>query len=643
MKLLIWPALGPGHGSGHIRRCVALCGDLGAYIFLPEDAKGKERQYSELAPLLEDIPGNRVITKFKDLETSSWDLIILDRRLSDRETIIKLVSRYEVMGIDEGGGYARTVLPYIVDTLPLPGRFRKANFASHALLTLPLFGVSKILDFKSNGIRKVLVTFGGEDREGLGLRFLRWLKRKPYLAHAEITRIRGVFDGEMRETSSSFDGDSFERRIRVSPEIPDLKSLLGAYDLVITKFGLTAYEAAQSGCAVLLLNPGRYHKRLSRIAGFPEIGVRRVRTRSCLKYLKEMTDNPQAFAQRLEPLRVEKPDNLANFIRSLETPARAPSCPACGKAVNPVLRRYKEKTYCFCTRCGIVYRLRYAGSVSDYGEEYFFDSYKQQYGKTYLEDFEHISAMAGPRLDVIGSLLRVPGRRLLDVGCAYGPFLKVSRERGYNPEGLDVSAVAAEYVRNSLQLPVQTGDFATADPYPPGSFDVITMWYVLEHFEDIGAVLLRVNRLLAPGGIFGFSTPNFIGISGVLNPESFFNRSPIDHATVLSPCGIRRILKLFGFRLRKVRVTGQHPERFPLDTAALFRIILLFLAVRLIPGTLIVRSILQRRALKTSKKPILETGNAAFSAGMGGTLSKLLRMGDTFEVYAVKTRELEKA
>ena len=199
-----------------------------------------------------------------------------------------------------------------------------------------------------------------------------------------------------------------------------------------------------------------------------------------------------------------------------------------------------------------------------------------------------------------------PGLRLLDVGCAYGPFLQAAAEQGFQVHGLDVAREAVRYVREQLGISCGVGDFTTENGLQQieGAelgFDVITMWYVIEHFPETGTVLRRVNALLRKGGVFAFSTPNATGISGRQNRTGFLKSSPQDHHTVWSPRTTTGILKRYGFQLRKVVVTGHHGERF------------------LPHGRLAPES--------------------AVAAGLTA-VSRMARLGDTFEAYAVKQRDL---
>jgi SAM-dependent methyltransferase len=234
----------------------------------------------------------------------------------------------------------------------------------------------------------------------------------------------------------------------------------------------------------------------------------------------------------------------------------------------------------------------------EYAADYFFGFYKQQYGKTYLEDFPNLIAMGKKRLQSIQTLLNGGAGEsplpLLDIGCAYGPFLAAARDEGFAPEGIDAAEDAVRYVREELHIPARTGFFPDSGSWKDGQFAVVSLWYVIEHFEDLVPVLKEINRLLTRGGVLAFSTPSFSGISGRTSPRGFLEKSPEDHYTVWSPGICGKLLARYGFELKKITVTGHHPERFPLAG----------------------------RFLK-----------------LKGWISRTAGLGDTFEAYAVKRED----
>lgn len=96
------------------------------------------------------------------------------------------------------------------------------------------------------------------------------------------------------------------------------------------------------------------------------------------------------------------------------------------------------------------------------------------------------------------------GRRLLDVGAYIGVFVEVARKAGWQARGVEPSHWAVQVARKS-GVPLDLGTLETLDA-PDGSFDVVTMWDVIEHVTDPAGELGRAYRLLKPGGVIAVHT-----------------------------------------------------------------------------------------------------------------------------------------
>jgi SAM-dependent methyltransferase len=95
----------------------------------------------------------------------------------------------------------------------------------------------------------------------------------------------------------------------------------------------------------------------------------------------------------------------------------------------------------------------------------------------------------------------------LDVGCATGNFLyEMSRQTGWQVDGVEPSAYAAQLARDSLGLNIQQARLEDAG-FKPGSFDVVTLWNVLEHVPSPMTTLRYVYQVLGEGGILIISVP----------------------------------------------------------------------------------------------------------------------------------------
>lgn len=103
----------------------------------------------------------------------------------------------------------------------------------------------------------------------------------------------------------------------------------------------------------------------------------------------------------------------------------------------------------------------------------------------------------------------------LDVGCGAGRDLDMAVENGFEGYGVELSEVKKEFYKNK-KFSVHIGSFEEA-PFAENSFDVITMWDVLEHVEDTNRVLDKVFSLLKPDGIFVAKVPNHAALNRRVN------------------------------------------------------------------------------------------------------------------------------
>jgi len=596
MKILAVPGCGQGQGTGHLQRMLALVFKLGsgAYIYLDKDnLKGR----GTASEIISSLGYSKANVKWIDSidHGERWDLIILDRRQTNLSEFRNYSKLGLVAAIDEGGE-AREYLPYLIDILPGREYSNRANINDISLLDLPDSESSCRYPFK-----KVLISFGGEDPANLSSSLLDSLLKSNILHGKDINIVIGPL----------FKEKNWPDGIRLIRNCSNLRSILADYDLIFTSYGLTCFEAIASGAAVILLNPSRYHQRLSRLLRIPEIGV----GKPDKKKLMTLINNPDSFADLMEikkKLFHQPGKTLEDIIPAIKRVGNS-ICPICNQELNPVVARFPSRTYFICSGCRIYYLLSCSGETKKYNTDYFNSEYREQYGKTYLQDFENIKAIAHRRLVRIKKILELKGRynsgffekpKLLDVGCAYGPFLSAAAEQGFDALGLDISREAVAYVHDELKLKAFQADFEQRDNFAiqPQSLDVLTMWFVIEHIKKLAVVLKRVNRLLKIGGVFAFSTPNGSGISALTDLNAFLKAGPPDHFFIWRPAVVKKILDKYGLALKKIYITGHHPERF------------------------------SRGGQKKNPGPFL--------AAKIRLISRIAGLGDTFEAVAVKTREL---
>lgn len=98
---------------------------------------------------------------------------------------------------------------------------------------------------------------------------------------------------------------------------------------------------------------------------------------------------------------------------------------------------------------------------------------------------------------------RTDGDRLLDYGCGTGEFLKYCSSVGYITTGFEPTEIARTIasVKNSVKIIAHPKAIS-------GTFDVITLWHVLEHVHQLNEAIARLSNLLASSGTLFIAVPN---------------------------------------------------------------------------------------------------------------------------------------
>jgi SAM-dependent methyltransferase len=224
------------------------------------------------------------------------------------------------------------------------------------------------------------------------------------------------------------------------------------------------------------------------------------------------------------------------------------ACPICNGGPAVTWIRRGEFSIVRCSRCGFRFldpqptpeQLRCL-----YGESYFQNSESVGRGYSgYIDEAENVRETFRRRLRHLPLPMGRP--KLLDIGAAAGFFVEQARRVGWEACGIEPSEWAARYARERLGQPVTTGTIED-QAYEPATFDVVTMWEVIEHLPDPRAVLAEAHRILKPGGQLILSTPDagstvarlsgrrWLGWSKVPEHLHFFDRQSLDR--LLRDCG----------------------------------------------------------------------------------------------------------
>jgi SAM-dependent methyltransferase len=178
-----------------------------------------------------------------------------------------------------------------------------------------------------------------------------------------------------------------------------------------------------------------------------------------------------------------------------------------------------------------------------YSKSYFEGAHNTGY-PGYLNDQSLLVRNFEDRLAWIEKL-KPPGRRLLDVGAAYGLFLKVARDAGWDAEGVEIAPDCAAEARRISGAPVAAGDFLNVELQ--GQFDVIVMFDVIEHMRDPLACMRRARELLVPGGRLVIETGDHASPWARLLGDRWYFLDPPQHLFYFSKRGLDWAFDRAGF------------------------------------------------------------------------------------------------
>jgi CMP-N-acetylneuraminic acid synthetase/2-polyprenyl-3-methyl-5-hydroxy-6-metoxy-1,4-benzoquinol methylase len=163
--------------------------------------------------------------------------------------------------------------------------------------------------------------------------------------------------------------------------------------------------------------------------------------------------------------------------------------------------------------------------------------------------------------EIISYINSLPGGKMLDIGCGFG-FLLSAIDEKWKKNGLEISEYAANIAKQYGDIFV--GDLYKAN-YKDESFDLITLYHVIEHLEDPASFVKKINNLLKIGGKFIVSTPDFKSITAQRFKENFRLLHDSTHISLFSTETLTALLKDTGFEIETITHPYFDSRHFTLD------------------------------------------------------------------------------
>ena len=182
-----------------------------------------------------------------------------------------------------------------------------------------------------------------------------------------------------------------------------------------------------------------------------------------------------------------------------------------------------------------------------FGQEYF--DYEADRPALEVNFRRHIARLSG---------LFTPTSRVVEVGCAYGYFLNLIKDRVAWHKGYDVSEDGITFAREGLGVNARNADFLT-EPMAAGSVDTVVMWDVIEHVPRPREFLSRAAEVLKPGGSLVLTTGDISARIARWRGSKWRPIHPPTHIHYFDPRTLTDMIARYG--LRETSVTHQGASR----------------------------------------------------------------------------------
>jgi len=149
---------------------------------------------------------------------------------------------------------------------------------------------------------------------------------------------------------------------------------------------------------------------------------------------------------------------------------------------------------------------------------------------------------------------------LLDIGCNIGLFLKVAQQNGFSTTGVELNKECAHYGQQFFKLKIFSG-YLEDISFRKDSFDIVTLFDVLEHIPDIIGFIAEVRRILKINGLLVLQSPNIDSVMAKLTKSKWNWLCPPDHLYHFTSETMIRFLTSNGFTIKEIK-TWEPAEDF---------------------------------------------------------------------------------
>ena len=243
------------------------------------------------------------------------------------------------------------------------------------------------------------------------------------------------------------------------------------------------------------------------------------------------------------------------------------SCPVCGGEVFSDFLSCRDHFVSgelflikACSGCGfkITYDAPAENTIGQYYQSEDYISHSDT-SKGLVNRLYHIARefMSDRKRRIVEKNSREKKGTLLDIGAGTGYFAAHMKKYGWEVSGTEISKDARDFAQKELGVSLFPADELAR--LQKDSFEVITLWHVLEHFHNLQENIVEIKRILMPGGTLFVALPNHTSYDAIHYNNYWAAYDVPRHLWHFAPKHVKQLFEKSGFSLVKI-------YRMPLDS-----------------------------------------------------------------------------
>ena len=140
--------------------------------------------------------------------------------------------------------------------------------------------------------------------------------------------------------------------------------------------------------------------------------------------------------------------------------------------------------------------------------------------------------------------------KMLEIGCGVGDFLHTAEEHGWECIGVEPSEEAKAIATKRTKASILSSE--ELESLADEQFDLITMWHVLEHVDDLRWEMAQLQRLIKPHGRIVIAVPNYKSYDGQYYKEHWAAYDVPRHLNHFNRTVLTKMFKTKGLELKKM-------------------------------------------------------------------------------------------